>query len=63
MNPKHLMIVGAFGATVLAIATAIYPQAEVTVALFGFGALFGKGYGVWEARTEAGRSALKQEGG
>lgn len=52
MNPKALMITGALVGVIATTASfvASVPAASVVVAVWAAGALFGKGYGVWEER-------------
>ena len=50
MTPKSLMIIGGFGGGFLAVLAAFWPDPYMATALFGLGALFGKGYGIWEER-------------
>lgn len=50
MRPNSLMILGAFiGASIFLIDVLSNPL-SVSFAAFCGGALFGKGYGIWEAR-------------
>lgn len=54
MTPRWLMIMGAVsGAFALALSVAgAQPSSQTMVLVFASGALFGKGYGVWEARKK-----------
>ncbi|GAA4180513.1 hypothetical protein [Shinella granuli] len=60
MKPGALMMLGAFAAFV-AIAASLLGRADggIAVLIFAGGAVFGKGYGVWEERGS--RSALSKE--
>ncbi|MFP5078250.1 hypothetical protein ACLE20_13160 [Rhizobium sp. YIM 134829] len=49
MNPAGLMLIGAAVGIVGIIASAL-SQTDVSVMLFAAGALFGKGYGIWEVK-------------
>ncbi len=51
MTAKALMILGATAGVVGAVASIVSPIGA-TVMLFVAGALFGKGYGVWEKKSE-----------
>lgn len=53
MRPASLMIVGATVGIFQLFLASLLPlqsQADFTVLVFAAGALFGKGYGIWEAR-------------
>ena len=50
MKPRALMIMGAAVGLVLLLASYF---SEFSVALFMAGALFGKGYGVWEVKSQS----------
>jgi hypothetical protein len=56
MTPKQLMTLGISAAVVAAMAEYAAPQSAV-VMLFAAGALFGKGYGIWEERERRKRTA------
>lgn len=52
MSPRALMIVGALSglfALTLSVLGAV-PTGGTVIAIFASGAIFGKGYGVWEER-------------
>lgn len=53
MRPASLMVVGATVGIFQLFLASLLPlqsQADFTVLVFAAGALFGKGYGIWEAR-------------
>ena len=59
MKPGVLMTIGAsIAALNLALSFIAEPTSGAVVMVFAAGALFGKGYGVWEER---GREALEKE--
>lgn len=58
MKPGSLMLLGAVSAAVAA-AVVVSGRVDGGVMLFAAGALFGKGYGVWEERSR--RAALEKE--
>jgi len=52
-DSAKLMILGSLVGVALIIFTFIFPailSGQASMALFAAGALFGKGYGIWEAR-------------
>jgi hypothetical protein len=52
MKPANLMFLGGFGGLFVFVGSLFLPDhAAIAMVAFGFGALFGKGYGVWESRT------------
>lgn len=59
MSPRGYMLLGAFAGIVSA-AFSFSSAGFNPVLIFAAGALFGKGYGVWEER---GRAALREEKG
>lgn len=51
MKPKALMILGAFAGIVAAVLSTIATPTTGTIfVVFVSGAVFGKGYGIWEER-------------
>lgn len=52
MTPKTYMVLGAVAAIVSALMS-IGSDIDASVMLFAAGALFGKGYGVWEERNRS----------
>lgn len=62
MSPKALMITGAIGSLTLIFIASIFKPDFVHFALFGFGALFGKGYGIWEERCRRAALDAMEEG-
>lgn len=53
MTPRSLMISGAIGGLfALALSLIGTPTSGSVVMVFACGALFGKGYGVWEERSD-----------
>lgn len=51
MKPANLMFIGGFGGLIVFVATLFVPQhGGIGMMMFGLGALFGKGYGLWENR-------------
>lgn len=50
MAPKRLMILGAFVGALIFLIDFISNPVAVSFAAFCGGAIFGKGYGIWEAR-------------
>lgn len=52
MKPSNLMFLGGFGGLFLFVGSLFLPNHSGFVMIaFGLGALFGKGYGIWETRT------------
>jgi hypothetical protein len=51
MSAKGLILLGGFGGLFLFAAFFITEFASATVSVFAFGAIFGKGYGIWEERS------------
>jgi hypothetical protein len=45
------MFLGAFVAACCAVISIFSPSLDVSILMFGGGALFGKGYGIWEIRA------------
>lgn len=66
MKPRHAMLIGAaFGLSLVAVAIFVAMPAGALTAMFACGALFGKGYGVWEERSRLSPEApasSKEEG-
>lgn len=63
MKPGVLMSMGAFiGIFCLALSFIANPTSGTIVMVFAAGAIFGKGYGVWEERASR-RNALDKERG
>ncbi|MCD1266902.1 hypothetical protein B5M44_22025 [Shinella sumterensis] len=63
MKPGTLMSMGAsVGGFCLALSFIGQPSSQTIVLVFAAGAIFGKGYGVWEERTSR-RNALDKERG
>jgi len=61
MKPGTLMSMGAFiGVFCLALSFIGQPSSQTIVLVFAAGAIFGKGYGVWEERLSR-RNALDKE--
>jgi len=62
VTPRAYMIIGALAGSTALLADWI---GSVSVSLLGFaaGALFGKGYGVWEERSRTALKALDAQGG
>lgn len=53
MTPKVLMSMGAFVAVVLFVGSVVaIPSSATVVVAFISGAVFGKGYGLWEERSK-----------
>ena len=50
MSPKSLMTLGAFVAAVSVAISFVFIAGPFTIMAFAGGALFGKGYGIWEER-------------
>ena len=50
MNPKALMVFGVLGGATAAFAHLITGEPSLLVFSFASGALFGKGYGIYEER-------------
>ena len=50
MKPGAMMRLGVFAGLTAIFVDAVLPNPSVVVVAFAAGALFGKGYGVWEAR-------------
>lgn len=59
MSPKVLMLLGGLGGFGLLIAFSFTPAGGSTVAVFALGALFGKGYGIWEERARRAKSEVE----
>lgn len=52
MKPSNLMFIGGFGGLFVFVGSLFLPNhAGIALIAFGFGALFGKGHGIWESRT------------
>lgn len=51
MRPTQLMLVGIASAVAFLICSFALSSLDVLVPMFAAGAVFGKGYGVWECRT------------
>lgn len=51
MSPRALMIAGAAFGLPLMLASAVVGGAPFEATIFATGALFGKGYGIWEERS------------
>ncbi len=54
MTAKSLMVLGAIGGAVLATLSILSPHGiddVIMVVTFAFGAICGKGYGIWEERN------------
>lgn len=57
MSPKQMMICGSLAGAALSLALILTDHTNPVI-LFACGALFGKGYGVWEERSrKRGRAA------
>ena len=52
MKPKNLMLLGVLLALATFAMSVFTESGTISVLAFGGGALFGKGYGVWEERTK-----------
>jgi hypothetical protein len=50
MKPGSIMWLGAFVGLLAMVADALIAEPSVALLAFAGGALFGKGYGIWEAR-------------
>lgn len=62
MKPGALMIMGVVAGLVASAGAIFDAETPSTVVMaFAAGAVFGKGYGIWEERERAGRSALRKE--
>ncbi|WP_299654112.1 hypothetical protein [uncultured Jannaschia sp.] len=55
MSRKSYMILGGVGGLALVFAGLFLPGGDMAVVTFGAGALFGKGYGIWETRDARAR--------
>jgi uncharacterized membrane protein len=52
MKATNLMFLGGFGGLAVFVLTLFMPNhTGVGMIMFGLGALFGKGYSIWESRT------------
>lgn len=51
MSAKGLMLLGGLGGIALMLGTAFAPTRIDAVVMFALGAIFGKGYGIWEERA------------
>ena len=51
MTPKNYMVIGIAGGLVFSILSIFHFSTSFPIALFACGALFGKGYGVFEERN------------
>jgi hypothetical protein len=53
MSPNQLMLAGSVSAVAFLVCSFALTNLDVLVPMFAAGAVFGKGYGVWECRTSA----------